>query len=203
MTRGSQKLIGRFERLPAVWRFLITIVGLATVYVFLDDYCWSYAREWGTEGDRLQKLLERGAARQGPIPKDIERAAIAFGSVEVPDEESQASESLAQAVNDTMKMHRITSYGYEALSGGKLPSSALTTVAGSGRRIERMRGEVQFEAPADEVAQILADFEANPAIDSLNSIKLTWLEDKKKVGIRLCAEAWAIASRDPRRGGGS
>ncbi|MSQ90085.1 MAG: hypothetical protein EXS01_01650 [Phycisphaerales bacterium] len=203
MTESKPSIMTRFQKLPPVWRNAIVAAGVVVVYVFLDDYCWSYARQWTADGDRLQSLLQRGAARQGPLSKDVESAVVAFGAVELPDAESRASESLAQAVNETMKKHRITSYGYEAMSGGKLPSSALTTVAGAGRRIERLRGEIQFEAPADEVAQILNDFEEHSAIDSINSVKLTWLEDKNKVGIRLSAEAWAIASRDSRQRGGS
>ena len=151
----------------------------------------------------MQALLERGALRGGPLRKDVERAAIAFGSVEIPESEAQTSETLALAVNDTMKKHRISLYGYEALSGGKLPNSAMTSLAGAGGRIERMRADVKFEAPADEVGQIVTDFEENPSIDAVNSIKLRWLESHKKVDVRISTEAWAIAGRESRKRGGS
>lgn len=79
----------------------------------------------------------------------------------------------------------------------------MSSIAGSGRRIERMRGEVGFSTSADEVAQVLADFEANPSIDAINSVTLRWRDDQKKVDFRLSAEAWAIAPRDNRTRGGS
>ena len=66
-----------------------------------------------------------------------------------------------------------------------------------------MRGDVQFEISPDDVAQIIADFEESPSIDALNSIKLRWIENQKKVDIRLSTEAWAIAARDVRKKGGS
>lgn len=203
MSAVRSNLTARFLRLKPLWRFSLIGIGIILIYVFLDDYCWTYARSWTKEGNRLQTLLERGAERRGPLSTDIERAAIAFGSVEIPDDVAKTSESLALAVNETMKKHRITLYGYEALSGGKFSTSTMTEVAGTGGRIERMRGDVQFEVSADDVGQIIADFEESPSIDSLNSIKLRWIENQKKVDIRLSTEAWAIAARDPRKKGGS
>lgn len=193
----------RISQLPPMWRLALAAVATCCLYLLLDDYCWSYAREWSQEASRLQSLLERGDARRGPLSRDVERAAIAFGNAEIPDDEARTSESLALAVNETMKKHHITNFGYEALGGGKLPSSAMSSIAGSGRRIERMRGEVGFSTSADEVAQVLADFEANPSIDAINSVTLRWRDDQKKVDFRLSAEAWAIAPRDNRTRGGS
>ncbi len=196
-------IASRMKQLPAVWRFALAGLACSCVYLLLDDYCWSYAREWSQEASRLQTLLERGDARRGPLARDVERAAIAFGNAEIPDDEARTSESLALAVNETMKSHHITNFGYEALGGGKLPSSAMSSIAGSGRRIERLRGEVGFSTSADEVAQVLADLEANPSIDAISSVTLRWRDDQKKVDFRLSAEAWAIAARDNRTRGGS
>ncbi|MSR68986.1 MAG: hypothetical protein EXS17_01370 [Phycisphaerales bacterium] len=196
-------LAARFLQLPPAWRFAIAGMGVCCVYLLLDDYCWSYAREWSQEASRLQRLLERGEARRVPLANDVERAAIAFGNAEIPDDEARTSESLALAVNETMKKHHITSFGYEALGGGKFPSNAMSSIAGTGRRIERLRGDVGFSTSADKVAQVLADFEANPSIDAINSVTLRWRDDQKKVDFRLSAEAWAIAPRDNRSRGGS
>ena len=196
-------LLTRIQQLPPLGRLALAACGVCVLYLFIEDYCWSYAREWSREASRLQSLLERGEARRAPLSRDVERAAIAFGNAEIPDDEAHTSESLALAVNETLKKHHITNFGYEAVGGGKLPSSALASIAGSGRRIERLRGDVGFTTPADEVAQVLADFEANPSIDAINSITFRWRDDQKKVDVRLSAEAWAIAPRDGRSRGGS
>ena len=203
MNANRLNLRVRFLQLKPLYRFGLIGIAVVVIYVFLDDYCWSYARNWTQEGDRIQSLLERGAARENSLAKEVERAAIVFGSVEIPDDVAKTSESLALAVNETMKKHHITLYGYEALSGGKFSSGTMSEVAGAGRRIERMRGDVQFEISPDDVAQIIADFEESPSIDALNSIKLRWIENQKKVDIRLSTEAWAIAARDVRKKGGS
>ncbi len=199
MSSPPSDLRTRFLLLNAKFRMAIIAAGALMTYVFLDDYCWNYARVWSAEGDELQELIDRGAAQDSVMPKEVERAAIAFGTVQIPENEAKTSESLALAVTETMKKHRITLYGYEARSGGKLRSGALLAVTGTGSRIERMNGDVQFEIPADEVAQIIVDLEENPDIDSINSVKLRWLEGKKKVDVQLSAEAWALTSRDSRK----
>ncbi len=196
-------LSARFMQLRPLARFAVVGVGIFALYLFLDDYCWTYAREWSAEATRLQTLLTRGEMRRRPLGNEVERAAIAFGNAEIPDDEARTSESLALAVNETMKRHHISLFGYEALGGGKLPNNALSAITGAGGRIERLRGDVGFATSADEVGQVLADFEANPSIDAINSITLRWRDDQKRVDIRLSAEAWAIAPRSQASRGGS
>ena len=203
MSTTNKKLTARFLALKPIWRMAVVALGVCLLYFFLDDYCWNYARTWAKEGDRLQALLERGAARQESLPENVKQSAIAFGTVEIPDDFAKTSESLALAVNETMKKHHITVYGYDAISAGKLAQSSMSEIAGTGGRIERIRGDVQFEISPDDVAPIISDFENCPSIDSLNSIKLRWLESQKKVDIRISTEAWAIAPRNLRQKGGS
>lgn len=202
MSATQSNLADRFHKLPRVSKFAAISIGAFALYLFLNDYCWQVSREWTADGDRIQSLLQRGVNRQGTLPKNIEQAAIAFGGVEIPEDSATTSENLAAAVNETMKKHRIAQYGFEALSGGKFSAGAMAGVVGSAERLERLRGEVQFDISPDDVAKILADFEGSPAIDSINSVKIRWLDDKKKVDIKLSTEAWAIAPRTIRRGGG-
>ncbi|MDA0215226.1 MAG: hypothetical protein O2875_07670 [Planctomycetota bacterium] len=203
MSTSQKNLTARFLDLKPHWRVVVICVGALFVYVFLDDYCWNYARIWATEGNRLQALIERGASQRDSLAENVKLSAIAFGSIEIPNDVAKTSESLALAVNETMKKHRITLYGYDAISAGKLTQNSMPEIAGTGGRIERIRGDVQFEISPDDLAQIISDFENNPSIDSLNSIKIRWLESQKKIDIRLSAEAWAIASRDTRKKGGT
>lgn len=199
MSPATAKLIERFKQLPLAGRALVVVVGVALLFVFMDDYTWGYAREWMRRGDQLESLLKRGAARQAALPKEIERAAIAFGSVEVPSDEATTSQSLAKAINGILRTHHIANSGYESLSGGKLPSSAMPAVAGAGRRLERIRGQVSFDADADEVAPILADLESDPAIDGIYSLRLNKVPDTRKVTVKLVIESWALSSRDARK----
>lgn len=199
MSPATAKLIARYRQMPLAGRLAVVVVGLVSLFVFMDDYTWSYAREWSQRGDQLESLLHRGALRQAALPKDIERAAIAFGNVEVPSDEASTSQSLAKSINAILKQHHIANSGYESLSGGKLPSNAMPSVAGAGRRIERIRGQVSFDADVDEVAPILADLEADPAIDAIYSLRLNKVPDTRKVTVKLLIESWALSSREARR----
>jgi len=73
MNTTNNKLTARFLALKPIWRMAVVALGICLLYFFLDDYCWNYARTWAKEGDRLQALLERGAARQESLPENVKQ----------------------------------------------------------------------------------------------------------------------------------
>lgn len=184
--------------LPPRTRWALAGMAAIGLYVFVDDYCWTMARQWNQRADRLESLLDRGAALREPVAKDIDRAVVAFGTVDPPESEAQSSQALAAAVNEVVKRHSIQNYSFEARSGGKLPSAALSGVVGAGQRIERIFGELSFDASPADVGKIIQDLERSPAIDAVAQLRLTWREEKKKLDVKLSVEAWAIVSRDAR-----
>ena len=184
--------------LPTRVRWMLAGVAAVALYVFVDDYCWSTARDMDRQADRLQALLDRGAAMRAPMPREVERAVLAFGVVEPPESEAQSSQALAAAVSEVVKRHNIQNYSFEARSGGKLPSAALTSVVGPGQRVERIFGELSFDVAPADVAKILEDLERSPAIDAIAQVRMNWREEKKKLDVKLSVEAWAVVSRDAR-----
>lgn len=200
MSTSHQSLAVRFRAMSPSLRMGIAGIGLVVLALFIDDYVWSYATEWNKEADQLESLLRRGAARQSALPKDVERAVVAFGKAEVPTDEATTSQSLAKAVTETLANHRITNSGYESMHGGKLPTIAFSEIVGPGQRLERYRGQVSFETDADEVAPILADLESHPAVDAIYSLRLNRVPDTRKVTVKVLAEAWALTVKDTRKG---
>jgi len=194
--------LDRYMALSPGRRIAVAGIGVLALGLFINDYVWSYATEWNARADQLESLLHRGAQRQAALPKDVERAVIAFGKAEIPSDEATTSQSLAKAITETLRKHRIANSGYESLQGGKLPTTAFSAIAGAGQRIERIRGQVSFETDADEVAGILSDLEAHSDVDSLYSIRINRVGDTKRVSIKLVAEAWARAAKETRRGTG-
>ncbi|MBU3728494.1 MAG: hypothetical protein FGM37_04505 [Phycisphaerales bacterium] len=184
--------------MPSRTRWLLGAVAAIALYVFVDDYCWSTARDLDRKADRLQALLDRGAAMRQPMPREIERGVVSFGLVEPPDSEAQSSQALAAAVSEVVKRHNIQNYSFEARSGGKLPSAALGSVVGPGQRVERIFGELSFDVAPGEVAKILQDLEMSPAVDAIAQVRMNWREEKKKLDVKLSVEAWAVVSRDAR-----
>lgn len=188
----------RILALPPRTRWVLAGVAALGLYVFVDDYCWTTARQWNQRADRLESLLGRGAALREPVAKEIERAVVAFGTVDPPESEAQSSQALAAAVNEVVKRHSIQNYSFEARSGGKLPSAALAGVVGPGQRVERIFGELSFDASPADVGKIIQDLERSTAIDAIAQVRLTWREEKKKLDVKLSVEAWAVVSRDSR-----
>ena len=194
----KSSIAARIMALPPRVRWMLAGVAAVALYVFIDDYCWSTARDMDRQADRLQALLDRGAAMRAPMPREIERAVLAYGVVEPPDSEAQSSQALAAAVSEVVKRHNIQNYSFEARSGGKLPSAALTSVVGPGQRVERIFGELSFDVAPADVAKILEDLERSPAIDAIAQVRMNWREEKKKLDVKLSVEAWAVVSRDAR-----
>jgi hypothetical protein len=194
----TSSIAARIMALPPRTRWMLAGIAAVALYVFVDDYCWSTARDLDRQADRLQSLLDRGAAMNAPVPREIERAVLAYGAVEPPDSEAQSSQALAAAVSEVVKRHNIQNYAFEARSGGKLPSAALAGVVGPGQRIERIFGELSFDVAPGDVAKILEDLERSPAIDAVAQVRMNWREEKKKLDVKLSVEAWAVVSRDSR-----
>jgi len=199
-TTQTRSIAERIIALPPRVRWMLAGVVAVGLYVFIDDYCWSTARDMDRQADRLQTLLDRGAAMRAPMPREVERAVLAYGTVEPPDSEAQSSQALAAAVSEVVKRHNIQNYAFEARSGGKLPSSALSSVVGAGQRVERIFGELSFDVAPGDVAKILEDLERSPAIDAIAQVRMNWREEKKKLDVKLSVEAWATVSRERGRG---
>ncbi len=197
-TTQKGSVVARIMALPTRVRWMLAGVAAVALYVFVDDYCWSTARDMDRQADRLQALLDRGAAMRAPMPREVERAVLAFGVVEPPESEAQSSQALAAAVSEVVKRHNIQNYSFEARSGGKLPSAALSSVVGPGQRVERIFGELSFDVAPADVAKILEDLEKSPAIDAIAQVRMNWREEKKKLDVKLSVEAWAVVSRDAR-----
>lgn len=197
-TTQTSSIAARIMALPTRVRWMLAGVAAVALYVFVDDYCWKTAREMDRQADRLQALLDRGAAMRAPMPREVERAVLAFGVVEPPESEAQSSQALAAAVSEVVKRHNIQNYSFEARSGGKLPSAALSSVVGPGQRVERIFGELSFDVAPADVAKILEDLEKSPAIDAIAQVRMNWREEKKKLDVKLSVEAWAVVSRDAR-----
>ena len=194
----TRSIVARIMALPPRTRWMLGAVAAVALYVVVDDYCWSTARDLDRQADRLQALLNRGAAMNAPMPREVERAVLAYGIVEPPESEAQSSQALAAAVSEVVKRHNIQNYAFEARSGGKLPSAALSGVVGPGQRIERIFGELSFDVAPGDVAKILEDLERSPAIDAIAQVRMNWREEKKKLDVKLSVEAWATVSRDAR-----
>ncbi len=200
MSGGRSKLAERFMSLSPGRKVAVAAVGGLILWLFVNDYVWSYATEWNAAADRLETLLQRGAQRQAALSKDVERAVIAFGKAEIPLDEASTSQSLAKAITETLRTHRIANSPYESLQGGKLPGTAFQVGAISGARLERIRGQVSFETDADEVIGILSDLESHPDVDSIYSLRINRMGETRRVNVKLVAEAWATTAKDTRPG---
>ena len=78
-------------------------------------------------------------------------------------------------------------------------SGSLPGIAGAGKVIEQVIGDIRFEATQENVLKVISQLESSPWIDAVSDVRLT-KQDGRMIRVDLSVEAWVVAS-STRRGG--
>ena len=71
-------------------------------------------------------------------------------------------------------------------------------IAQSGEQIERVIGDLYFEARQSEILDVIAALESSPWIDSVSSVRLTRM-DGRLIRVNLSLEAWVVSKKRGRK----
>ncbi len=192
-------LTGRFKALPARQQWML--VGLAVVgfYFVADEYLWSVARQWESNGDRIESALNRSSSRNALVTPELVRAVSVFGAVEPPGRNDQDRIELGNAINEVFKRHNVTGSSFDSRAAQRLKDPDGNIFGGIG--IDRVQAEVKFEVTPDELPKVLAEIEAHPAVESISTLRLQRTPDAtKRMQVQATIEAWVQAGRSNRRG---
>ena len=116
-------------------------------------------------------------------------AAITYGTVTLPDTKAVGSLELTSVIQGIMETHGIKNDTFFQSKSSNIKQSTLPGIAKGGEKIERIKGELDFQAKPSTAMAIIADIESNPAIDAVSSVKIDKGESGK-VRARLSIEAW-------------
>ena len=78
---------------------------------------------------------------------------------------------------------------------------AVRLAAALGGKMGRTVADLRFEAGPDDVTAIIAEFDANPDIDCITDLKLSYNPVTKRVGVQMMVEKWGVVPATPARGG--
>lgn len=192
--------LARFRSLSRGGKIAVAAVAVLLSWVALEQWSWSWARAWADECERIEQALADSRQLAAGADAVAVTGAELYGPVEPPTGESEGAEAMAQAVVEVVKRHGTTNFTYDAQrASSRLAGGA--TVGGS-QRLSKVSGEVQFEATPAETAKIVADLEANPAIEAVSALRIQKRENEGKVVVRLTVESWVYAAaRTPGRTG--
>jgi len=185
----------RAKRWPR-WMQIAAIGGALLVgWWVCEDTVWSVASNYSRQADDLRRLLGRGRAQVNEDLRSVQDSVVAHGRVLPPRSNAEGSWGLGDAATRVIGKHLPgMSFKFDPRSGGMMPPSVLRGVVGAGQRVERVQGEIEFEASPDLVSKIIADFEASPEVDAIASLRLTRIDASRKLKVKLVIEAWVVGS---------
>ena len=174
--------------------------------IIWNDYVLSQAADWNEQADELLADAreaaggERRLARMNGLRNTIQ----GLGPLERPGAESQAELALNDAVNEVLKQHRVSDDSFNYRGPEKLPRGTLAQILRSGQRVERVTGDLRFDASPTEAIAIIAELESSPTIEAVSDVRMTLQGGRQKVRVDLTVESWIVSSeRRSRRMGGA
>ncbi len=191
-----KSFVDRVRRWPR-WLQMAGLAGTLLVgWWICQDTVWSVASSYSEQAEDLRRLLGRGREQLDSGLRSVQDSVVAHGQVLPPRRSAEGSAALAQAATRIISSHQpgVTNFKYDARSGGRFPQSALRGVLPAGQRVERVLGEIEFEAAPAIVSKILSELEASPDIDAIASVRLNRIDASKKLRVKLVLEAWVIGS---------
>lgn len=187
----------RFNELPRAARW--AIIGTVTIVALLmyTDYLWKFADQWNSEADSIRAQVRQAASTNSELDggRSMEDLISGIGVVEKPADEAKANEALTETVNAIIKRHAVSKDDFKIRRPARLPTGTLEKIVrGSNKRVEKLTGELRFEASSENMLAIIAELESSPDIESVSHVRLNKLSGRGKLSVQLQVEAWILAS---------
>jgi hypothetical protein len=187
--------LARWRSLPRAGQVGVAAVVVLLGWLALEQWSWSWAREWSSQADRIERALSDARSLAAAPDASVVAGAELHGPIDPPAGESEGAEAMAKAVVEVVKRHTTSNFSYDAQRASSSLPGAPVVVGGSAQRLSKVTGEVQFEASPDVAAKIIEELEASPSIEAVNTVRLQRRDGERKVMVRLTVESWVFAAR--------
>ncbi|MHC4127910.1 MAG: hypothetical protein ACYSWT_15805 [Planctomycetota bacterium] len=204
---STQNLWQRYLRLPRAGQWAVAAaVGIA-LFMAWNDYVLTWAAALNDQADKLLADAREaaGGERRARRLNGLRNVIQGLGPVERPGSESQADDlALNDAVNEVLKAHRVSEDSFNYRGPEKLKRGTLSQILRPGQRVERITGDLRFDASPEEAIAIIAELEASPTIEAVSDVRMAVLAGRQRVRVDLTVESWIESSESrTRRGGGA
>ncbi|MHC4785223.1 MAG: hypothetical protein ACYTE6_04595 [Planctomycetota bacterium] len=204
---STQNLWQRYLRLPRAGQWAVAAaVGIA-LFMAWNDYVLTWAAALNDQADKLLADAREaaGGERRARRLNGLRNVIQGLGPVERPRSESQADDlALNDAVNEVLKAHRVSEDSFNYRGPEKLKRGTLSQILRPGQRVERITGDLRFDASPEEAIAIIAELEASPTIEAVSDVRMAVLAGRQRVRVDLTVESWIESSESrTRRGGGA
>jgi hypothetical protein len=202
---STQTISRRFRRLPRAGQWAVGAGVVVVLLLVWNDYILAQAAAWNEQADELLADAREAAGGERRLSRvnGLRNTIQGLGPVQRPGTESQAELALNDAVNEVLKRHRVSDDSFNYRGPEKLPRGTLGQILRSGQRVERITGDLRFDASPSEAIAIIAELEASPTIEAVSDVRMTLQGGRQKVRVDLTVESWIVSSeRRSRRVGG-
>ena len=153
---------------------------------------------WAAEVEQKENQIKE-LERPTTFTSTVKSAVTSFGEVELPRIKSEGATALTEAVHEILGNHNVKNDEYTRTKTNRMKSGSLPGISSSGEHIEKVIGDIRFEATQEEVLKVIAEFESSPWIDTISYVRLS-KQDGRMIRVDLSVEAWVV-SKTQRRGG--
>lgn len=195
----------RYRAMPTTMQWAVGAAVVAVVFLIWNDHIVRLTDEWNGQAERMLADVEKasGDTQRLQTLGRLRPVVLGLGPIEDPGAESAAEKQLNKAINEILKNQQVSDDSYSYRGPSKLRRGTLSRVTGPGEQVERITGDLRFDATPEVAARILADMEASPDIDAISSLRLTRQPGPRRVTVDLTVETWIITAERRTRGGGS
>ena len=177
------------------WAFWAGTFTLA--FLVWDTTVAELSATWAAEAEQKEVQIEE-LRRPTTLTSTVKNAVTSFGEVELPRKKADGASALTEAVHEILGNHNVKNDEYERTKTNRMKSGSLPGISASGEHIEKVIGDIRFEATQEEVLNVIAEFESSPWIDTISNVRLS-KQDGRMIRVDLSVEAWVV-SQTQRRG---
>jgi hypothetical protein len=191
------------KTLPRAARWAVSAGVIVLGLLLYIDHVVGLAVRWNERSEDLLANLGRASGGEGRLDRlDTLRDVVrAVGPVQKPRADADAENAFNDVVSGVLKKHPVTRDSFSYRGASKLQGGTLARVMG--REVQKITGDLRFDATQEEAIAIIAELEDSPDIEAISSLRITRQANaKNKVTVDLTVEAWITAATSPLRPGG-
>lgn len=176
------------------WAFWAAAFTLA--FLIWDATVAELGATWYAEVKQKEVQIKE-LQRPTTLTSTIKNAVTSFGEVELPRKKSEGATALTEAVHEILGKHRVKNDEYTRTKTNRMKSGSLPGIVSSGQHVEKVIGDIRFEATQEEVLNVIAEFESSPWIDAISNVRLS-KKDGRMIRVDLSVEAWVVSTTQRR-----
>ena len=187
----TSRHVQRFKELERVWQWVILAVAFLVIFLIWSEGIAPIGDAWAERSDQIELDLQRTSGGN-EIDRSAASAAMIYGPVELPNTKAAGSLELTEVVQGILADNGITNDTFYQSQSTNIKTGTLPGLARPGEKMERIKGELDFESTPAKAMSIISQLEQSPIIEAVSYVSIR-KEGAGKIRAKLTLEAWVRA----------